>query len=179
MNRRYRVARNRVGSMTTRLTTGDGQIASLDTKVGVLEGDIADVGTRLENLDAKFEKVMASFASEFRTAIAALSTQLSERNKTPWGILISGAGVVLTVVALVGHQALSPMTDDIARLTKEAVPRKEIEARYAYTDARINVLSDEVRMLRQHEFDGLTHQIEVLERENSSLKHILPGEAPR
>jgi peptidoglycan hydrolase CwlO-like protein len=145
-------------------------VAALDTRVGVLDNEIREVNVRITGLDEKFDKVMTAFAVEFRAAIAGLSTQFSERNKTPWGILISGAGVVLTMVALLGHQTLSPITENLSMVIQEMVPRKEVEFRYSINDKRLTKIEEELADTRNRELSSLHEQVNALRHENNLLR---------
>lgn len=149
-------------------------LTALDTKVEIMESDLGDLNTRITSLDTKFDNVMTSFASEFRNAIGNLSTQLSEKNKTPWGVLISGMGVILTVVTLLGHQTLSPIAETIASIQRDVrdlVPRKEADFRHEMNDKRIGKLEIEIADAHRREYDRLKEQLDLIQKENYLLKY--------
>lgn len=148
-------------------------LSALDTKVNVLDNDIVQINTRIEGLDTKFDRVMTGFASEFRSAIASLSTQLSEKNKTPWAVLISGMGLTLGVVSFLGHQTLAPITDTIAMMQTNMVPRKESDLRYTILSKEIDLLHADVKLLHDRAYQRLKERLEAVERENNILKY--PG----
>jgi hypothetical protein len=153
-------------------------IASISTKVGVLENQIGEIDDRILGLDTKFDRVMSGFASEFRTSIAALSTQFSEGNKTPWIVLISGAAVMLTVVSMVGYQALSPITATLDKLehhmTYDVMPRKEVELGYTAMDHRLSLVEDELKTSRRRELEHLNQRVESLQRALDAARSIPP-----
>lgn len=143
---------------------------ALETKVGVLDNEVREVNTRLFNLDEKFDKVMTGFAEEFRAAITGLSAQFNERQKTPWGVLISGASVILAISITIGGLGISPIQSRIAKMEEDMVPRKEVEFRDKVAIDRINRLEDDLRVINKREQDRLVNQIDTLQRENSLLK---------
>lgn len=142
-----------------------GSIAALGTRVDSLESDVREANSRLQGLDEKFDRVMSGFASEFRSAVAGLSTQFSERNKTPWAVLISGAGIILAIVSMLGHQTLTPITDILKQHETNMVPRKEVEFRYSVNERRLMMIEDDLRKQQNQ-------KIEALERENSLLRSV-------
>ena len=110
---------------------------TLDIQVRGLEGDVRDLKDSITGLDAKIDKSIAGLAHEVRAAVAALSNQFTERQRTPWGVLISGAMAVVAVLGVVGNQALSPMseslralTSKLERLDERTVPRVELQVHW-------------------------------------------------
>lgn len=146
-------------------------VDALDTKVDILDNEIKEVNSRITDFNEKFDRVITSFASEFRASIANLSTQFSERNKTPWGVLISGIGVTLTIVTLIGHQALAPISDTLSIIQRDLVPRKEVEFRHETVERRLTLVESDLKTLHQREYDRLQQQLDVLQRENNLLKY--------
>ena len=100
---------------------------------------VTNLGRRQTDLEAEMragfkamENGMTTLASEMRTSVAALSTNLAERNKPQWQAL----GVALTFAAILGGLAYWPIqsatTDlksSVAIITEKMVTQKEMEWR--------------------------------------------------
>ena len=108
---------------------------ALTVKVDSLEGQFKDLKTSVSDLDTKLDKSMASLASEVRNAIAALSNQIAERQKTPWVVIFSGAGVLITLIGVFTAQALTPIQYDVRQLQS----RYEASQRQRYDEQRAEI----------------------------------------
>ncbi len=135
---------------------------ALSVKVGALDDDVREINDRLLGLDTKIDKAVSSLAHEFRTALAALTTQLSERNRTPWAVLFAGAAVVISVLAMFGSQALSPVLSDIKNLKEQIVPRVENDFRNAEEREHFARLEAWVKRLEERRYDELIRENERL-----------------
>ena len=82
---------------------------ALTVKVDSLEGQFKDLKTSVSDLDTKLDKSMDHLASEVRNAIAALSNQIAERQKTPWVVIFSGRGVLITLIGLLRRWGRDPL----------------------------------------------------------------------
>lgn len=144
--------------------------AALGIKVEALEGDVREVKDSILGLDAKIEKSIAGLAHEVRTSLATLSGQFNDRQRTPWAVLISGAGFLVMVLGVYGHQALSPIQAEINNLKAQSVPRAEIEVRTVRASSRFDNLERDVRGLEYDRITDLRRTIEKLERELSGRR---------
>lgn len=140
------------------------ELSSVGTRVEVLEKEVGEINTRLVNLDDKFDRVMSGFASEFRNSISSISSQFSANQKTPWGVLMSGGSLLLTVVIVVGGLAFAPLRGEINTLEAELVPRREVESRIGATNARILVLEETLRRDKDREIERLQRQVDQLKQ---------------
>lgn len=143
---------------------------ALDIRVDALDSEVREVNSRLANLDDKFDRVMTGFGEEFRAAITSLSAQFNERQKTPWGVLISGASVVLSVCVILGGLAVSPVQSRISKLEEDTVPRKEVEFRDRVLYERITELQGDVKKQFSNERERLLAELDGLKRENALLR---------
>lgn len=141
----------------------------LETRQVALEGDIRGLDNRIAALDDKFDKVMTGFAEEFRAAITSLSSQFNERQKTPWGVLLSGASVVLAICITIGSLGLSPIQTRMSKLEEDLIPRKEVEFRDRVLFDRLNELNTMVKEQSKQERDRVVAELENLKRENAAL----------
>jgi hypothetical protein len=139
--------------------------SALGVKVEALEADFREVKDSILSLDAKIDKSISSLAHEVRSAITALSGQLTERQRTPWGVLISGAGFIVLVLGIFGGQALSPIQSDIKSIKDEMVPRAEINARSAMTERRFTTMESAVEQIQRRRYDELIRTIERLQND--------------
>lgn len=145
-------------------------VVAMDTKVSILEEEVNDINVRITALDTNLNNKMDRMTTAVTSELKALSAALADKNKTPWGILISGAGVVITIVALLGHQALSPIQDTLKLVSDNIVPRKEIELQYEVHDRRITAIEGLLLGLQKREGDALRSTVDTLERENRLLR---------
>lgn len=88
------------------------RLATLDERVNGLEDGIKDIAA----------------------AVRSLATDVKNGQSTPWGIILTGAGVALSFVVAIGGLAYMPMREQIVELKteiraldKEIVPRVEHE----------------------------------------------------
>lgn len=143
---------------------------ALDVRARGVERDIGEVNDRLLGLDTKIDKGIAGLASEFRTSLASLTTQLSERNRTPWAVLIAAASLIIGALGIVGSQALSPVSGAVKALQDQIVPREEINYRSQVNDKRLTNIEADIRLIEQRRYDMMTRQLDRLETENRALK---------
>ncbi len=141
------------------------ELAALDVKVGNLDGDIREINDRLLGLDTKIDKAITSLATEFRSALSSLATQLSERNKTPWAVLISAAAFLVTVLGGIGWQALSPVREEVNDLRSKLVPRAEVEFRHSVNEKRLNQIEADLRDGQRRREDQMQRTIDRLEQQ--------------
>lgn len=89
--------------------TSGAHFAALEQRVSGLEGSLKDIAGQ----------------------ISGLSNKLDERGKTPWGIIITGAGVAFSVVVAIGGLAYAPIVTTQARL--------EFDMREHYRELRADI----------------------------------------
>jgi len=143
---------------------------ALGVRVGAVERDIGEVNDRLLGLDTKIDKGIAGLASEFRSSLSSLTTQLSERNRTPWAVLIAAAGFIVAVLGTVGSQALAPVRDNVKTLQDQIVPREEINYRSTANDKRLSAIEADIRLSEQRRYDLMIRNIDRLENENRAIR---------
>ena len=78
------------------------RVSSLETGLDSLSSDVRSLAHSLEG-----------FAAETRTAIGQLSQKMADGQKTPWGVVFAGLGVLLTVLSLVGGLVAYGIQKDI------------------------------------------------------------------
>lgn len=144
--------------------------ATLQVRVETLDTDLREVKDSILGLDAKIEKAVTDLAREMRAAVASLATQFSERQRTPWGVIYTGIGVLVAVLGFVGGQALAPMQSDIKVLKEQIVPRDEINYRTTVAVQRFETMSRNIDQIQTRRYDELMKQVERLSSENGALK---------
>lgn len=154
--------------MTTPPNTMD--YAALGIKVEALEGDVREVKNSILGLDAKIEKSITSLAHEVRASNATLSSQFAERQRTPWTVLISGAGFIVAVLGVFGSQALSPIQGDIKTLKEQFVSREEINFRSESNNRRMLSLETLEENLQRRRYEETREEIRRLQGENDYLR---------
>lgn len=137
--------------------------AALGIKVEALEGDVREVKDSLLGLNSKFDNAVTSLSQEFRSAISALSNQFSERQRTPWGVLISGAMALVVVLGIVGSQAMSPLQADLKALKEQIVPREEINYRAEVANRRWTAIEAGIDQIQRRRNDELHDEIRRLQ----------------
>jgi len=145
-------------------------ITALSVRVGALEGDIREFGDRLLGLDTKIDKAISGLATEFRASFSAITSQLSERQRTPWAVLISGAGFIVAVLGVFGSQALSPLQSDTKHLKEQIVPREEINYRAEVSNRRFLQIENAVETLQRRAYEEMRDELRELRNENRDLK---------
>jgi Zn-dependent M16 (insulinase) family peptidase len=110
----------------------DALTAQLGERVTNLNRRQSDLETEMRSGFKQIESSMTSMSSEMRSAVAALSTNMAERNKPQWQAL----GVALTFATILGALAYWPIqssTTDLktalANLSDKIVTQKEMEWR--------------------------------------------------
>lgn len=148
---------------------GINDFSGLNVKVAALDGEVRE-------LKAGFN----SLALEMRQGFQALSDALAERGRTPWVAILSGAGVLVAVLGMVGSLALSPLQADMVLLKKEVVPRVEIDYRQVALNAVLAAMQKEIDDRNQattiaveKQFSGIVKLMDV-EREavHTSLERL-------
>lgn len=125
---------------------------------------VTNLGRRQTDLEAEMrasfksvETAVASLSNETRSSIAALSTNLAERNKPQWQAL----GVALTFAAMLGGLAYLPIREATSDLK-----------------AGVTVLAE--RMITRQEMDWRQARgVEDRSRMEGSLKEIRDAQVPR
>ncbi|MDQ2080460.1 hypothetical protein RA307_09735 [Xanthobacteraceae bacterium Astr-EGSB] len=143
-----------------------GRQAALSTRVDGLEKSVDDFRDGLIGLNKKVDHGFAEFGRELREAVATLTAQLGQQQKPQWVVLISAAGLIVTVLAMFGRQALDPVQSDLVRINGTIgglVPREEFVA------VRRRVEEGERRT-----YEEQRRAIERLEAENSTLRERVP-----
>lgn len=140
-------------------TDGVKSFETLDVQVKALEGDVRDIKTSI-----------ASLGAEVRQALANVTSQFAERQRTPWSPLIAGAGFLVTVLVLFGSQALSPMLADIKSLKEEIVPRVEHNYRADLQNERFKQVERAVEQIQGRRYDELLKSHDRIDMELRELK---------
>lgn len=150
---------------------------------------VTNLGRRQTDLEAEMragfkavESGMASIANELRSSVAALSTNLAERNKPQWQAL----GVAITFCTVIGGLAYWPIQSStadlktaISGLSEKIVTQKEMEWRTARgqedrqrTEAAIKDIRDGLVPRAEHErvWQNYTSKDEDLQRQLNEIK---------
>lgn len=140
-------------------TDGVKSFETLDVQVKALEGDVRDIKTRIEGL-----------GSEIRQALANVTQQFAERQRTPWVAVSGVAAVLVTIAGFIASQAISPITSDIKLLKEQSFPKDEALFRYSVNDKRLTQLELDFRVGQQRRYEELTKQIDRLEGDKLRTK---------
>ncbi len=121
------------GSDVNRIYT-DALTAQLGERVTNLNRRQSDLETEMRSGFKQIESSMTSMSSEMRSAVAALSTNLAERNRPQWQAI----GVAITFCTVIGGLAYWPINASTARLEnavvllgEKVVTRQEMDWRQA------------------------------------------------
>lgn len=143
---------------------------ALGIKVETLEGDVREVKDSILGLETKIEKGISDLAREVRASISALSNQFAERQRTPWGVLISGAGFLVAVLGIYGSQALAPIQADVKHVKETMVPRAEVEFRSLVQRERFERVERSIEQIQSRRYDELMKSHEQLQNELRDLR---------
>ncbi len=155
--------------------------SAIEVKVEALDSDIRKIEDSILGLDAKIEKSIADFSREVRAAIQTLSTQFTERERawadswekrqrTPWVAIAAIVGVIITILAAFGNQALSPIFAELKEITVQMVPRSELDARRDSMNRRLDLIEADIRRSEERLFNGRERTLERLIEENKELR---------
>lgn len=148
--------------MAASRTSTFANVTALGVQVQALEGDVRELKDSVLGLDGKIDNAVSSLAQEFRTAVGGLSTQLHERQRTPWLIVFAGVSAVITVLGLFGSQALSPLQADIKQIKDQLVPRVEHDYRDHVMNDRFAAIDAELARIHQERYDEQRERINLL-----------------
>lgn len=123
------------------MANGNDHRVYTDAVTAQLGERVTNLGRRQTDMESEMragfkamEAAVTSLANETRASIAALSTNLAERNKPQWQAL----GVALTFAAMLGglaylpiREATSDLKNGVAMIAERMVTQKEIEWRTA------------------------------------------------
>lgn len=116
----------------------DALTAQLGERVTNLGRRQSDLESEMRNGFRQIETSFQSFTNETRNAFTSISQTISERGRTPWGVIISAGLFFLSVVSAVGALAYWPVistTNDLkdsqANIVERMVTQKEMEWRTA------------------------------------------------
>lgn len=143
---------------------------TLDIQVRGLEGDVRDLKDSIAGLDAKIDKSIASLAHEVRAAVSALSTQFTDRQKTPWPVLIAAAGFIVGVLGVFGTQALSPLQQEIKYLKEQSFPKDEALFRYGINNKRLDAVEAAQLLTQERRYNEIMKNNDRLDAENRELR---------
>lgn len=168
----------------------DVTIDKLGVEVTFIKNEMDSVKNSVSSLSNKLDADLRNIGSEVRLAIAALSAQVTERYKTPWGVIFAGLTVLFILLGFIGHQALDPIQASIGQLQASllatqtvVVPRQEHALRAELNSIRMETIERAVKMVEERRYDELQKQVEYLRGDRDYFKHKAwgdrPGEEPR
>jgi DNA anti-recombination protein RmuC len=96
-----------------RLSTVEVNLSSLSTH---LDGMAQRMDQQAKAQSDKIDQMFTSFDKRFSEQLTSTNTQLAERGKTPWGLLISAMGVMIVIVQGLSSLQFAPVRADIDRL---------------------------------------------------------------
>lgn len=143
---------------------------TLDIQVKGLESDVRELKDGIAGLDAKIDKSIASLAHEVRSAVTALTNQFTERQRTPWAVLIGALTVTVTMLAFVGNQALTPILADVNSLKQQTFPKEEAVFRYGINNKRLDAVEAAQLLTQERRYNELIRQNDRLENDNRELR---------
>jgi len=150
---------NRNGDMTNEADRSyeNAMQAQLGERVTNLGRRQSDLESEMRSGFKQMESAVSSLANETRNSIAALSTNIAERNKPQWQAL----GVALTFCTILGGLAYWPINS-------------------ATTDLKAAVLTVSEKMVTQKEMEWRTaRSAEDRARSEASIKEVRDAQVPR
>lgn len=159
------------GSDVNRIYT-DALTAQLGERVTNLNRRQSDLETEMRSGFKAIESSMTAMSSEMRSSVAALSSNLAERNRTPWAIIIGFCSVSITILGGLGFLALQPIKDNILQIQ---VDRRE-QAREMKDSLSVIV----EKMVTQKDLEYRTARgVEDRSRIEATLKKLDEAQVPR
>jgi hypothetical protein len=155
---------------TTTTNNRDVAIEKLGVEVGFVKSEMDGIRQNVNQLAGKVDSAVNDLGREMRRAIDGLSQQLNERAKTPWAVVFAGITVLFILIGFIGHQALDPMSSDIAALKLATVPRTELTMRAELNDRRVIRLEEMIKLTDERRYEERTKIIDRLTQENLELR---------
>lgn len=111
--------------------------------------DNADIDVRFAGLQQRVAGI-ESAVQNVSSQVSALATTLNDRSRTPWGVLLTGAGVMISVLVVLGGLAYAPIRDGLARADRDILEARSnslsvasfLDFKSSYENNRITSRSD-------------------------------------
>lgn len=101
--------------------------------------EIAALGEKVSGVEKDYQElkgVVVGLSREMRDGFNLIHTKLDAQNRTPWIVIFSGFGVLLSVLGMVGWLAYSPIRDSQLRMDawqlREAERVRELQTKQAF-----------------------------------------------
>ena len=126
------------------------------------EHDFSGLNVKVQSLEHDVQELKQGFntlASEMREGFRTIGDAVAERGRTPWVAILSGAGVIVTALGIVGSLALSPIQSDLLSIKRDLVPRVELDKRGQLFDELLAANKEISTLRNQYILDLLQAQI--------------------
>ena len=118
-------------------------------------GDYARLDQRVTGLENSVNSIA--------TSISDISKKLDERSRPQWALIASAAGVLITLIGVIGAAWKAPIDSIVARqeqdirhMEQTIVPRVEINGQWAHADRERDDLKGRLDRLEGWYFEGRT-----------------------
>ena len=127
----------------------DAEYGRLEQRVYGIEQSFASLVQQMERDRSELAAQMAQDRAHFDTRFSSLQEMVADRSRTPWGVLIAGLSLIVTMMVALGTLAYLPiktqMEDtkgEVARLTAIMVPRVELERDWGRNEKTLGGLAE-------------------------------------
>lgn len=123
----------------------EARVSVMSQRVATIEEGFSEIRREMSQHQMEINQALSSISSEFKQALGGIQSQLLERAKPQYGLLISLAAFLLSFSTAIGFMAYTPIKGDIADLKvvqSSLLPRAEYEPRHVRLEKDINTLFD-------------------------------------
>jgi hypothetical protein len=129
----------------------DAEYGRLEQRVYGIEQGVAQLIQQIERDRSEMAAQMGQDRAHFDTRFSSLQETMTERSRTPWGILISGLSLIVTMMIALGTLAYMPIKAqiedtkiEVGRLAGLVVPRVEHEREWSRSEKVVNTILDQI-----------------------------------
>lgn len=137
-----------------------GQYEHLPERLSQVEADLSGIGIEVAGLKEGISRVMSSLSD--------ISKRMSQSDKPQWGVLASWAGIILTILAILGNSVRNDLVTAIDVVNRD---NRRLELRLdKFSDGSEQKLSSRVSELRESMRDEMELRNRVLKADISCPK---------
>ncbi len=143
-----------------------------EARVARLAERVDNQGVRINHLEAVVTKGFSDMNAQFSTQMSAFTTEMRNRDRTPWGVIFTAIGVMFAVLFGIGGALYYPVRETMAetKMDMRALARDSMSVA-AFQDFKATYENN--RIVSRTEYIDKFSQI------NAAMKTILEDQVPR
>lgn len=151
---------------------GNGHTYDPEARVARLAERVDNQGARITNLEVAVNKGFSDMSSSFGKQLNDMSTEMRNRDRTPWGVIFTAIGVMFAVLFGIGGALYYPVRETMSE-TKMDIRQVKADALSvaAFQDFRSTYENN--RIVSRNDYIDRFNQVE------ESIKTIVGDQVPR